>query len=449
MNQPNKLPSSAVTTALKSELASETKSKRPSHIGFWVLALGFSAFVAWAALAPLDEGVSSPGSVTIDTKHKTIQHLSGGIVKEVLVKEGQTVQQGQVLLRLDDVTAKANYEAIRQRYLGLRAAQGRLQAERAGDASITWHPDLVQASSDPLIRQQMNTQQQLFTARRSSLESEISGTQESINGMQEQIQAYENVARNRRRQIALLQEEMDNTRGLVDQGFAPRNRLLELERSIADASASLADVEGNVQRLRHSILELRQRVLTRKQDYLKEVETQLAEVSRDVQSDDERLKSVSDDFNRTVIRSPSDGQVVGLIFQTPGGVIPPGQKIADVVPQDGALLLEAQVPPHLIDRVKQGQQVDVRFSGFANSPMLVVTGIVQSVSADAIPNPQGTASFYLARVSLTKEGLEKLGTRQMQPGMPVEVVFKGGERSLLTYLLHPLLKRVAASMKEE
>lgn len=151
-----------------------------------------------------------------------------------------------------------------------------------------------------------------------------------------------------------------------------------------------------------------------------------------------------------VIRAPAEGQVVGLAVQTVGGVIQPGQKLMDIVPKNEVLLLETKVAPHLIDRVHSGLIADVRFSSFAHSPQLVVQGKVDSISTDLITEPQNpNISYYLARVSVTAEGLKELGNRQLQAGMPAEVVIKTGERSVLTYLLHPLLKRIAASMKEE
>jgi protease secretion system membrane fusion protein len=185
------------------------------------------------------------------------------------------------------------------------------------------------------------------------------------------------------------------------------------------------------------------------QQQRQEVQTQLAEVERDVLAERDKFTAVAEELARLEIRSPADGQVLGLLAQTVGGVVQPGQKLMDVVPGDAPLLLEAQVAPHLIDRVRQGLPVDVRFSSFAHSPQLVVQGKVQSISSDLLADPLTQAAHYLARVEVTPEGLQRLGKRQLQPGMPVEVVFKTGERSLLTYLLHPLTKRIAASMTEE
>lgn len=431
------------------DTAAPGDARRIGRMGLWALGIGFGGFLLWAGLAPLDEGVPGQGMVAIDTKRKAVQHLSGGIIKEVLVREGDVVKEGQLLIRLDEAVARANYESVRQRYLSLRAMQGRLQAEQAGKASISFHPDLQQAASDPLIQQQMLNQEQLFQTRRNLLRSDLQSIEESIQGQQGLLQGYQQILVNRKSQQALLNEELGHIRGLVKEGYAPRNRQLELERMVAESGSSIADLQGNTIRAQRSIGELRQRAMSRQQDYRREVETQLAEVSRDVLAEEQKFKAVTDDLGRTEIKSPAAGQVVSLAVQTVGGVTQPGQKLMDIVPEKEPLLLEAHVAPHLIDRVKAGLPVDVRFSSFAHSPQLVVNGQVTSVSGDLLTEPQTNMSYYLARVQVTPEGMKALGQRQLQPGMPVEVVFKTGERSMLTYLLHPLTKRVSAAMKEE
>lgn len=438
-------------TALDAATQLPSDMGHAARIGLWALALGFGGFLLWAGLAPLDEGVPTHGMVTVDTKRKAVQHLTGGIIKQVLVREGDVVKEGQTLIQLDEAVAKANYESVRQRYLGLRATQGRLQAEQTSAGLITWHPDLKEASSDPLIQSQMMTQEQLFGSRRASLRADLAGLEEGIRGQEGLLQAYEGMLGSRRHQLALLQEELKSTRELVAEGYAPRNRQRELERASADVIASIAELEGNTTRAQRSIGELRQRVLARKQEYRKEVESQLSDVTREVQSDAEKFNAVKADLARIEIKAPAAGQVVGLAAQTVGGVVQPGQKLMDVVPADEPLLLETRVEPHLIDKVHAGLKTDVRFSTFAHSPQLVLEGEVTSISSDLLTEQQGgvMVSYYLARVKVTPEGLKTLGRHQMQPGMPVEVIIKTGERSLLTYLLSPLIKRMAASMKEE
>lgn len=462
MNNPNLFQSATSSTAAPSssapglaitdvvaKLDQKSPPSRAGRIGLWALGLGFGGFLLWAAFAPLDEGVPGQGMVAIDTKSKPIQHLYGGIVKEVLVTEGQQVKEGQLLLKLDENVARMNFQASRQRYLGLRAMEARLRAEQSGASKIVWHPDLMEAMSDMQIRQITLTQEQLFGSRRASLSAEVQSMQENIKGQEGLLQAYTSMAENRRSQLSLLSEELKNTSSLVAEGYAPRNRQLELQRMVAEMNSSLADLLGNSVRSRSAISEYRQRIIARQQEYRKEVETQLTEASREAQAEEGKFQATKQDLGRIEIRSPAAGQVMGLAVQTVGGVISSGQKLMDIVPVDQALLLEARVPPHLIDRVRAELPVDVRFSSFANTPQLVVQGKVVSVSSDLLVDPRTGVSYYLARVGVTADGYKKLGKRQLQPGMPVEVIFRTGERSMLTYLLSPLTKRMAASMKEE
>lgn len=442
-------PSSTDVVEKKPETIAFSDSRRASRVGLWALVIGLGGFLLWAGFAPLDEGVPSEGLVAINTKRKAVQHPTGGIVKEVLVGEGDRVKEGQLLLKLDEAAARANYEASRQRYLGLRAVQGRLMAEQAGLATITFHPDLQSAAKDPQIQSHMSTQQQLFQSRKSALRADLQGMQEGIQGQEGLIGAYQGMLSNRRTQMGLLNEELTSTRALVKDGYAPRNRQLELERMVSESNGSVAELLGNITRAQRTIAEFRQKLIARQQEYRKEVETQLADVTREVQSDEGKFHALADELSRIEIKSPAAGQVVGLTVQTVGGVIQAGQKLMDVVPENELLLIETRVAPNLIDRVHADLPVDIRFNSFANSPQLVVDGKVVSISGDLLTDPQTNAQYYLSRVSVTPEGYKKLGKRVLQPGMPVEVVLKTGERSLLSYLMHPLSKRLAAAMKEE
>jgi protease secretion system membrane fusion protein len=431
--------------------ASASRSARLGRTGLWVLVAGLAVFFVWAATAPLDEGVPTQATVAIDTKRKAVQHLQGGLLREVLVREGDEVQQGQVLARLDDAATRANFEAVRQRYLALRAMEARLLTEQLGRDRIDFGPELRQAAADPLIARHLATQEQLFATRKAALRADLQAIEESIRGQEAAINAYSGMLESRTVQRRVAQQQLDNISGLVKEGYAPRNQQLDLERQVAEIATALTDLQGNMARARQSIAELRQRALSRQQDYRKETDGQLAEVAREVQSDEGRYRALGDELERTVIKSPATGQVVGLQFQTVGGVIPPGQKLMDIVPEKDALLLEAKIPPHLIDAVHPGLPTDVRFSAFAHSPQLVVEGKVLSVSADLLAEqtPQGMMSYFLARVQITPEGMKGLGKHQIQPGMPAEVIIRTGERTVLTYLLHPLTRRVASSMKEQ
>lgn len=439
--------------ALDSTLAPPgAEARKPFRLGLWVLFLGFGGFLLWAAWAPLDEGVSAPSTVAIETRRRVIQHFSGGVVRAVHVKEGQWVRRGDVLVELDDAALRANLEAVRQNYLGQRAAESRLVAEQLGQATIAFHPDVLQeAQTIASVRQHMDAQTRLFAARRAALQAEESAAREAIAGLEAQIAGLSAMLESRRVQAALLGDQIRNIKELADEGYAPRNQLLQLEQGRAELAAVQADLQANRQRAQQAIAETRMRIVQRRQEYQKESGAQLADLRREVQAGQERIQAITDELERTRIQTPADGQVVALAVSAVGGVLTPGQRLLDIVPKGDALLLDVRIAPHMIDRVKVGLETDVRFSAFANSPQLVVSGRLVSVSGDAISEQQGAAvvSYYLGRVQVTPEGLAQLGGRVLTPGMPAEVLIKTGERSLLTYLLKPLVKRMAGSMKEE
>jgi len=431
------------------ELQTDTRS--PIRLGFWVLVVGFGLFLAWAAWAPLDEGVSAPATVAVESRRKVIQHLQGGVIKSVAVQEGQWVKEGDTLVVLEEATVRAQFEAVRQNYLSQRALESRLLAEAIDQRQITFHPDL-QSDGDPISQQLKAVQQQVLTARRAAQQAELSAAEQSIAGYEAQIAGLRQVMESRRNQAALQQRQLGNVKTLAEEGFAPRNQALQLEQQQAELRSSLSELETNIERTKSAIAEVRLRIAQRKQEVMKEVSSQLAEVRREVAANDERLTAIRADLSRMVIKSPVDGQVVALaLAQRGGGVVTPGQRLMDISPKGETLLLDAKVPPHVIDRVKAGDEAEVRFNAFANTPALVVHGKVKSLSSDAI-NEQvgnGVINYYLARVEITPEGMKALGNRSLQAGMPAEVLIKTGERSLLTYLLHPLTKRIAAAMTEE
>jgi protease secretion system membrane fusion protein len=347
-----------------------TNSDRAARVGLWTLAIGLGGFLVWASIAPLDEGVPTQGMVSIDTKRRTVQHLQGGMVEEVLVREGEMVTEGQLLVRLNDSTVRANYEAARQNLAALR---------------------------------------------------------ENVIAQNAVLQGLKAAEKNRSDQLGFIEKELNGVRGLVKDGFAPMVQQLQLERQQAEVMTSISDIRTNQQRTEQALLELQHQIKAAQQ----------------------RLSAAEQDLARLEIRSSADGQVVGLSIPTMGAVIQPAQRMMDIVPKGQSLTIESRVAPQFIDRVKAGDAVDIRFSAFSNTPQLVIPGRLDSISQDVLTDPVTQMPYYLARATPTPEGMEKLGQRSMQPGMPAEVIIKTGSRTMLNYLLHPLTKRVAASLKEE
>ena len=239
------------------------------RLGFWTLIVGFGAFLIWAGFAPLDEGVPVSATVSIETKRKTIQHLNGGIVEKVIVREGQQVKAGDLLVELNEGITRANFEAIRQNYMAQRAAESRLQAEVAGHSKIEFHPDLMVAAKDPLIKQHITTQTQLFDARKSALASEINAFKENIAAMNAQLAGIDQQLQSRKIQADKQAEQLRNIRELANDGYAPKNTVLQMEQTQAELRAMLADLKANRLKTQRAIAEMSMRESQRKQEALK------------------------------------------------------------------------------------------------------------------------------------------------------------------------------------
>ncbi|HOY87892.1 MAG TPA: HlyD family type I secretion periplasmic adaptor subunit [Methylotenera sp.] len=452
-NNSSKSPQLQVVDATQ-QLDQYANNKAPNRLGLFVLLFGLVGFLLWAGFAPLDEGVPTEAVVNVASNHKVVQHLSGGIVKTLNVKEGQEVKAGNVLLTLDDAVIKARYEESKQKYMGIRAQESRLIAEKNGANTVNFHEDLIKNQADVDVQKHMINQTQLLQARQSAFSAEIMAIKESIQGQNAQIEGDQGVLASYQSQLELLKEQLVGIKPLVQEGYAPRNQQNDLEQKIAQAIGQIANTQASIVRSKRTISELTQRLMIRQQNEKKEVDTEMAQVNLAVLSEAAKFKALTDELGRISLLAPASGQIIGLQVHTIGAVIQPGQKIMDIIPLGEPLILDARIPPNLIDKVHAGQHADVRFSTFSNTPQLLVEGKVESVSKDLLTdtstNPaQVTASYYLAKISITSAGLKVLGDRQLQAGMPVQVVIKTGERTLLTYLLHPLTKRIAASMKEE
>lgn len=435
------------------DVSAQAPVRRANRVGVIAVVVSFAAFIVWASFAPLAQGISAAGTIVVETKRKQVQHASGGIVREILVHEGQEVEHDEVLMRLDGLQVKAGYEATLQQYLGLRAQESRLLAERDGAAGIVFHRSLSDGRYGEAAEKQRANQLALFEARRRSRDLDLQAMDESILGLRASLAGTEGPLKARRLQEETIARELESSRELAQAGFLPLQRVRELERALEDARGSVLDLEANRKRLEQSIAEQLSRRDLRIKDFLREVGQQIADVQKEVEAAEERLKASSAELARIEIRAPVAGQVVGLATQTVGGVVTGSQRLMEIVPKDEGLLIEAKVPPNFIDRVKAGQSVDVRFTTFANTPQLVVEGRLLTISTDAVDASGGLAnlpgSYYLGRVGLTELGVKQLGGRLLQAGMPVEVIIKTGERSVLKYLLHPIIKRMASSMIEE
>ena len=396
-----------------------------------VFLLFFAVLLVWAFTAPLDAGVSVPGSVKVQGNRKAVQHPSGGVIEEILVKEGARVTEGDVLLRVNPLNSQANLTTLELQLFNQLATESRLKSERDGLPSIRWVPELADKkfAADPRLAEAQALQVQLFNSRRAEATSQAASLNQQINALQAVLRSSE-------QQMQSLREEARNTRQLAQGGFVPEMQANAVERQRSALESTMAPTQSDIARARLQIAQLRT-------SQLKEVDDQLSTLQANRDATVSKLDAARFDRKLSELKAPASGTVVGLQVFTTGGVITSAQVLMEIVPDNQNLIVEAKVPPQDIDKVRQGMVTDLRFTAFAAATTPVVPGTVSLVGADLQPANGQEGEHYLAQIEASAEGLALLGGLQVQPGMPVEVIFKAGERSFMSYLLKPLTDRLA------
>ena len=422
--------------------------EQPVRWGRRALWLTVVVMLLWGAFAPLGQGVPAHGFVVVEGNRKTIQHARGGVVEAILVREGDKVVAGQPLIRLNEAQAQSQQGSIESQLISLLAVQTRLLAERDGATSVTYPAFLLERKNNPQAAQAMQVQQQLFNTRRAALLGEVGILAESLNGLARQLEGIQAREASDAQQVKLYTDELDALKPVYEQGFVPRQRMFELERALAYSQGQRNEDQANLGRVRSQTSEIKLKMAQVQEAFRKELETQLTDVQRQVADLTERRVATLDELERVVLRAPEAGTIVELGIHTVGGVAGPGQKLMDIVPAGSKLEVEVQIPPHLIDSVRRGQLADMHFTALEQTIVPTVEGKLVYVGADRQTDARTDASYFVGRVDITPEGYKQLGKSELRAGMPAEVVIKTGERSLLAYLLKPLLARMQAGMTE-
>lgn len=417
------------------------------RIGYLILLVTFGLFGGWATLAPLDSAALAPGVVTVKSYRKTVQHLEGGIVRELRVHDGDLVKAGDVLLVLDNTQARSEMEAMRSQLIAALELQARLLAERDALPEPQAVPDLDPA--DPRVHEARDSEARIFQTRRTSLLGEVGLQEKSIGQIEEQIRGFKAVIASKQRLAASYEEEIVDLRALLAEGYVDKQRLREQERSLSRLQAEIAESQSESARARVQIGEAQLKILQLKKTFASEVAGLLGDARTKVYELRERLATLQDRDQRTDILAPESGMVMGMTVHTLGGVVSAGTALLDIVPANEELIVEAQVSPMDIDRIALGKLANIRFSAFKSSTTPVIEGQLVQISADRLTNKDTGTAFYLARVALTDKGRQALGDLTLVPGMPVEVLLNTGERTLLQYLMQPARNAFARSLIED
>jgi len=415
----------------------------------WALAIiGAGSFFTWASLAPLDQGIAVQGTVVVSGKRKAVQSMSSGVVSRILVHEGEVVRQGQALFRLDQTQAAADVQSLQAQYRMARASLARWQSERDDLAQVSFPPELDDAQ-DPRLGLVLEGQRQLFSSRREAFAREQAALRASIDGATAQLAGMRRARGDLSAQADSLRSQLSNLQPLADNGYIPRNRLLEYQRQLSQVQQELAQNAGESGRVEQGIVESRLKLQQHGEEYQKEVRSQLADAQLKSETLQQQLKSAGFELQHSEILATADGIAVNLGVHTEGAVVRQGDTLLEIVPQDTRLEVEGHLPVNLIDKVGPHLPVDILFTAFNQNRTPRVAGEVSLVSADQMIDEKTGEPYYVLRSNVAGEALEKLNGLVIKPGMPAQMFVRTGERSLLNYLFKPLLDRAGTALTEE
>ncbi|AIG01203.1 membrane fusion protein [Pseudomonas fluorescens] len=419
-----------------------------ARLGWLMTILGAGGFFLWASLAPLDQGIAVQGTVVVSGKRKAVQTLSPGVVSRILVREGEVVKQGQPLFLLDQTQSQADVQSLQAQYRMAWASVARWQSERDSLPAVIF-PAALSTDPDPALALVLEGQRQLFSSRRDAFAREQSGIRANIEGASAQLNGMRRARTDLNAQAQSLRDQLANLQPLADNGYIPRNRLLEYQRQLSQVQQDLAQNSGESGRLEQGILESRLKLQQHSEEYQKEVRSQLADAQLRSLTLEQQLASAGFDLQHSEINAPADGIAVNLGVHTIGAVVRAGETLLEIVPQDTRLEVEGRLPVNLVDKVGSHLPVDILFTAFNQSRTPRVPGEVSLISADQLLDEKTGAPYYVLRTTVSDASLEKLQGLVIKPGMPAEMFVRTGERSLLNYLFKPLLDRAGSALTEE
>lgn len=428
------------------DLATDDRPIR--RIGLGVLLFTFGILGVWSCLAPIDSAALAPGYVTVKSHRKTVQHLDGGIVSELEAKDGDIVQAGDLLIKLDATEIKAQLDILRSQSITLSAQIARLLTEQGQKPEISFPANLSNLE-DAQVVQARAGETLVFKARKVAHEGEMSVLKQRIGQLEAKIKGLENQRKSKQELATSYGEESHDLKELLAKGYADKQRLRDIERNQAQTQGELASLASDIAASKIQAGETQLELLQLEKKFQEEIASKLSEIQAELYDVNQRLAATRDKYVRTDIRAPTGGRVLGMSTHTLGGVVTAGQPILDIVPQQEELIVDAQVSPMDIDRVYTGLSADIRFSAFKQALVPEVEGKVINLSADRITDERTGNIYYQAHVELLPESYAKLRGFELVPGMPAEVFINTGERTVFEYLVQPVTNAFKRALIED
>jgi HlyD family type I secretion membrane fusion protein len=423
--------------ALEQQLA---EAGRIARRAAGVLLVGLVPVLAWLACAPLSAAVVSGGFVKVDLDHRTVQHAEGGTVREVKVRDGQHVEEGQPLLVLGDVSVDADLNRLSYRVLAERASLARLEAEQSSQAAVAFPQDVrTAAQADSRVAEQVAKERALFSARRDALTGQVGLLREQQAKIGQEVVALQAQIAQAGESLKHQRAELEVNRKLLKDGFIAETRISQLEATVADYGVKLEEKRSDLARAEQRLLDGDLRIKSLQGDYRQQASDQLKVSAARLAEIQQEQRKTSDAASRQVIVAPAAGEVVNLKFNTPGAVVAPRESIADIVPVNPRLVVEAHLRTEDVSRVQQGQAAEIRFTAFKYRTTRLVAGKVFYVAADrSVDRAVNAPPYYVALIEADPSALAKEGGVKLVAGMPAEVYIEGEKRTPLQYLVEPL-----------
>jgi HlyD family secretion protein len=428
--------------------APKPRTRVPMLAGYAIVGLFVFGLGLWASVAPLTEAAIAPGILKVEGTRRTVQHFEGGIVREILVRDGDLVRQGQPLIRLDQPQAEQQTETLRSQRFALLAQDARLVAELAGTPDIAFPRDLLVATH-PRAQEVVTGQRTLFEARRMTLESQLMVLRARIEQHQATIRSATGQIGAQRRMLTLLRAEEENTATLLRQGLARLPQLLALQRQVASTEGNITDITNQMERSRAQIAETEREIERLTNTRIQEVSTELREVRVRLGEAEERLRAAENISTRMEITAPEAGAVLNLRVFTVGAVVRPGDPVLDIVPERDRLVAEVNVQPNDIDVVQVGLQAEVRLPAFKQRLVPYLHGHVTFVASDITQDDRRGLAYYRVNIEIDEDQLRGLEGVNLRAGMAVEAMIQTGSRSFGRYLIQPLLDSFHRSFREQ
>ena len=428
--------------------ASRQSLRKPIMAGIIVIAVGFGGFFSWAFTAELDSAAVASGSVIVDSRKKVVNHFEGGILKKLLVEEGDRVKAGQTLEELDGTRSESELGQLRGERYGLIAKLARLRAEQSGRGEIDFPEQILNAEQD-YVADILLDEKRLFGKRNEVYDAKRNAQAKQIEQFDAEARALESQINARTRQEKLVAEQLKGIRQLAEKGFATRTQLVEIENNWSDLVGDMGEFKAQKAAAEQQKAEAEINLASIEMEWQSDIATEIQEAQLALNDVTQRIRASEDVLNRREVKAPQDGIVANIQIRTPGGVISPAEPIMDIIPENEPLLIEAMINRQDIDSVHVGSKAQIKLTAYSQRRLAPLDGEVRYVAADQTVDEKRDSSYYIVRAAINPDALAKRDDIEIRPGMPADILILKSPRRAIDYLIDPITESMSRAFRED